>query len=72
MDAQDLGVGLEDEAPRKKYDMDREEEDIVRHEVKMRSENIRTHSRKVAQETNPQQWRKNKLVLSLDEIRKLL
>lgn len=30
-DANNLGVGIEEEAPRKKYDLDHEEEEMVRH-----------------------------------------
>ena len=37
MDAEELGVEVEEEAPRKKYDLDREEEEIVRHEVKKKT-----------------------------------
>lgn len=72
MDAEELGVGLEEEGPRKKYDLDKEEEQIIRHEVKKRVENIRSESKKVEREQSQQTWRKNKLVLSLDEIHKML
>lgn len=41
MDAEMLGVEVEDEAPRKKYDLDKEEEVMVRHEVRKRTESIR-------------------------------
>ena len=40
-DANNLGVEMEEEAPRKKYDLDREEEDQVRQEVKRRINSIK-------------------------------
>ena len=35
---------LDDEAPRRKYDMDKEEEAMVRHEVKKKTQSIRNAS----------------------------
>jgi hypothetical protein len=62
-DAEQLGVEVEEEAPRKKYDLDREEEQIVRQQVKRKVENIRTeHKKSVKREGSTV---KNRLMLSL-------
>ena len=72
IDAEELGMEVEDEAPRKKYDLDREEEAMVRHEVKKKTERIRNAPAKVAQVNENHKWKKNKLVLSLDDIKRML
>jgi hypothetical protein len=73
MDAEELGVGLEEEAPRKKYDLDKEEEEVVRHEVRKKVMKIRSTSVKAEKQVEQQQkWRKNKFMLSPEEIRKML
>lgn len=68
-----MGVELEDEAPRKKYDLDKEEEAMVRHEVKKKTLKIRNASvANKQQESENKKWKKNKLVLSMDEIKRML
>ena len=63
---------VEEEAPRKKYDLDKEEEEIVRHEVKKKTEQIKKKSMKIEKVSENNKWKKNKLVLSLDEIKRML
>lgn len=67
-----LGVEIEEEAPRKKYDLDKEEEAMVRHEVKKRVESIKRNITPRKNQNDEQKYRKNRLVLSLDEIRRML
>ena len=46
---------------------------MVRHEVKKKTEKIRNAPMKIEQPSNDhQKWKKNKLVLSLDEIKRML
>ena len=72
MDAEELGLQLEEEGPRRKYDLDKEEEQMVRHEVKKRTEMIKNQPIKKEREDSSTKWKKNKLVLSLDQIKKML
>lgn len=66
MDAEQLGVGLDEEAPRKKYDLDKEEEAMVRHQIKKKVQKIRNVPVNKQQESENHKWKKNKLVLSMD------
>lgn len=67
-----LGVEIEEEAPRKKYDLDKQEEAMVRHQVKKRVESIKRGNKHFKNQNEEQKYRKNRLVLSLDEIRRML
>lgn len=62
-DAEQLGVGVEEEAPRKKYDLDREEEQVVRQQVKRKVESIRSEQKRSAKREGSAV--KNRLMLSL-------
>lgn len=71
-DAENVGVEIEEEATRKKYDLDKEEEERVRYQVKKKVAIIRNDHKKTVQENESQKWRKNKLVLTAEELRKLI
>lgn len=45
-DANNLGVGVEEQEPRRKYDLDREEEELVRHEVREKVKIIKSEHKK--------------------------
>jgi superfamily II DNA/RNA helicase len=64
-DANNLGVDIEDTATRKKYDLDHEEKELVRHEVKQRVASLKAENHYKTPDRNESlKWRKNKLVMT--------